>query len=238
MEPTTPTTTTAAMDSWVEPYVTGRLSPDDEERFEDYLLENPELARQVEDGLRLRRGMKRVATERTAVVLGGVVASRRRRPWIAAGVAAGLAVAASLVWFVPRIGDLERQLESVGSPRVGIPLVSLEATRSSPTAELPTLTLEGEPWVILTLEPSDSEGDFYLVHLERGAAAGTDEVSLWRSSPVATDALGRLVVTLPTDLLTTGPHGLRVEGIAGDGPAFPAGSFGFEVVRPGATGDP
>ena len=106
--------------------------------------------------------------------------------------------------------------------------MALEATRGA--TDLPTLALGDHPWFVFTLEPSHPDLDFYLVHLERGEAGGSEGDSLWRSSTVAADALGRITVTLPRDLLTPGPLHLRVEGIDGDGPAYPAGRFAFEVV--------
>lgn len=219
----------------IEPYVTGRLDADEAERFEDYLLEHPEVAQEVEDGLRLRRGLARVAAQDTAVAVGAaaVVAARRRSwaPWVLAGVAT-LGLAASWMWWMPRMGDLEQALAAARAPRAGTPVVTLEATRSTGDAVLPTLRLEqGQPWLVLLLEPTHPGSDFYLVHVEMGERSPGDPAgSLWRSSPTPTDPRGRLSVSLPADLLEAGPVTLRVEAIDGDGPARPAGRFAFELV--------
>lgn len=223
-------------EGWIEPYVTGRLDADDEERFELYMLEHPDLARRVEDGFRLRRGLAREAAQAAAsaaVLSAAAVQLRQRRwhgPWwLATGL--GLALFASLAWLLPRVANLEDSLAEVRNPRLGVPVVHLEATRSSAVDALPTLTLEGhQPRLILVVEPSQP-GDVYRVHLQDGSVqTKASSTSLWNSTPGPSDPQGRLTVSLPSDLLQPGSYSLRVEALDGDRPAIVAGTFAFEVV--------
>jgi hypothetical protein len=78
----------------IEQYVSGRMSEADARAFEEYCLENPEFARQVEFEQRLKAGITRVAQSNTAEF----VRSREPLRWqLAAGIAITL-LAGLLVW--------------------------------------------------------------------------------------------------------------------------------------------
>lgn len=194
----------------VEEYVTGRLAPEAEARFEELFLEHPELAAQVANAERLRSGLQALAIEEAVKAS---LASRlwqqiRRRPYftlapwmllLALAVPLGLQVRDNL--------ELRSRLDAVAKVQVNTPIFELGRFRSSALdAEPYLLSLAPEPeWIVLTLEAPPPERVSYRVTLR------SPEGQLrWQAEGLRPDALGRLVFTLPSNLLPPGDLVLTV----------------------------
>ncbi len=213
----------------IERYVTGRLSDDEAARFEEYFLEHPECAVQVQLAQRLQRGLEAVAARevvQTAVATS--MGSRFLRSRAAIFLPLLLVAVALLPLFLyQRIGQLEEDLAATQHPRVNTPIFELTAFRSAEINATPPhlLTLSAEPeWIVLALALSERELPAYDAEL-RSASKG----SLWQASDLRPDPLGRLVITVPSTLLPPGDYEFEVEGVTGTGTTVPAGRFAMRV---------
>jgi hypothetical protein len=85
-------------------YADGRLSEEERRGFEDRLLRDPELVRELEQSLRLREGLEELRAQGylgTALLGSGTARTRASRAWLPALAAAALAGVAVLLWVQP-----------------------------------------------------------------------------------------------------------------------------------------
>lgn len=234
----------------IERYVTGRLTADEEERFEEHYLDCPECLDRLEEADALRRGLARTAAEDAA--RSGPAAPARRRgglgslgglrgPRLAAAAVVAAALLAGLatptLLLQRRVGELETALDDALRPRAGTPVLRLGPERSTgggaPDAPPSRrLTLDGDGWAVLSLDaPRTADGraaGVFRVTLEGPAGQ-----SVWSDGSVVPDARGRVIVALPFRLLEPGVQTIRLEPdpTSGDSTGSPA-VYRFDVRRP------
>lgn len=227
-------------------YVAGRLSAEEEERFEEHYLHCHECQERLELAESLDRGLKQVAFEEMLVPAVAASAGRlaqrlRMRGWlVAAFLAAALLPAA---WLALEVGRLGRALDgaegTIAELRHGgdgpfEPLVvPLLASRSAAEGTAPehrvTLPAEARP-LLLTLDLGGVETGHYGRFRVTLLGPGGDR--RWQRSDLgADDYFEAVVVGLPAASLEEGDYRLRLEGLADAGDAAFLGEYGLRVVR-------
>lgn len=230
-------------------YVTGRLSAEEEERFEEHYLHCRECQERLELAGSLDRGLKQVALEEVLVPAMAAGAGRlagRRRPGMRGWLAAAALVAAILpaAWLALEVGRLGRaldgaegtiaELERGGEAPFEPLVVPLLASRSAAGESAPEhrVTLPAEPRpLLLTLDLGGVDAGAY----ERFRVSLLDSGGerRWQRSGLAADPyFGAVVVGLPASGLDVGDYRLRLEGLSDAGEAVVLGEFGLRVVRP------
>jgi len=212
-------------DDVVERYVAGKLTPDEEARFEEHYLDCPACIRAVEDAERLRRGLELVAAQELAArrtVLAAATALLRSRPGaLLTGLVLVLALLpASLAWRqAGRLGDeldaARNELADERRPRINTPVLTLEPFRAGePPVQRISLTDEPE-WIVVLVELGDAAEASYRATLVR-----SDGTSVWEADGLEPSYLGAVSLSLHSSSLPPGEHVLRLEG-ASDRHAFP-----------------
>lgn len=229
-------------------YVAGRLSADEEARFEEHYLHCRECQERLELAQSLDRGLKQVALEELMVPAmaagAGRVARRRRlgaRGWLlAAALAAALLPALWLAREVGRLGsaldgaegtiaELQRHAEAPFEPLV-VPLtVSRSAAGEASPDHRVTLSSERR-WVLLTLALGGAEaGEYERFGVELFGPGGERR---WQRTDLTADPhFEAVVVALPAAGLEAGDYRLRLEGVPAAGDADFLAEYGLRVVR-------
>ena len=222
----------------VEHYVAGKLSADDEARFEEHFLLCPTCVQAIRDAERLHRGLRTVAAEdavarRTAAVgaMAAVAALLRSR---SGALLATALVAAVLLPTTLLLGARQR------AARLGGELDSarheLSGTRQELAAAHQDLEGERRPRIntpILTLDPTrdgeqplqqislDPAGEWIVLAVELGegldetytATLGSaDGTVIWQSPGLVPSYRGTLSLSLHSSLLPPGHYTLSLEG--------------------------
>lgn len=212
-------------DDVVERYVAGKLTPEDEERFEEHFLDCPACVRAVEDAERLHRGLTLVAAEdlaaRRTVLAAAAALLRSRSGALLASLVLVLAILpAGLAWRqAGRLGDeldtARRELAGERRPRINTPVLTLEPFRAG-EAPVQEISLAPEPeWIVLLVELGDAAEASYRATLTR-----PDGTSVWEASGLLPSYLGEVSLSLHSSSLPPGECVLRLEGAA-DRHAFP-----------------
>lgn len=207
-------------DDVVERYVTGKLTPEDEERFEEHYVDCLECIRAVEDAERLHRGLTLMAAEDLAArrtVLAAAAALLRSRPGaLLAGLVLVIALLpAGLAWRqAGRLGDeldaARRELADEHRPRVNTPVLALEPVRAGePSVQEISLAPEPE-WIVLLVELGDDAEASYRATLTRA-----DGTSVWEASGLLPSYLGAVSLSLHSSSIPPGEYELRLEGATG-----------------------
>jgi hypothetical protein len=212
----------------VQRYLLGKLSPGEEERFEQHYLECDECLDQLRLAESLHRGLKAVAVqEMTGRAIGAAATLswwRRLGRWGRVSFVALILAAAAgpLVSLLPHAPQLT-------GPVTETQLVFLSPTRSGDPASGPvtriTRTAESK-YIVISLDLMYPEHDRHRVSLIKG-----DEGSLWQSGPVEPDEMGTLVVTVPAGFLQAGDYSFEVTAIPDDGEEIAVASFPFRIVE-------
>jgi hypothetical protein len=200
----------------VEHYVAGKLTADEEARFEEHYLDCPACTRAIEDAERLRRGLELVAAQDlTRQTIFATVARALRSP-LGALLAGLLLVAAllpaGLTW--RRVGRLDAELEGLRReladerrPRINTPVIALAATRAG-EQPLQRISLAAEPeWIVLAIELGDAAEPRYTAALT--TAAGT---VVWESPGLEPSYLGTVTLSLHSSLLPPSDYVLSLTG--------------------------
>ncbi|MCP4658045.1 MAG: zf-HC2 domain-containing protein, partial [bacterium] len=121
----------------VERYVAGKLSADDEARFEEHYLDCPACTQAIEDAERLHRGLAMVAAQDLVVrrsIFTAAVLRTGRGAMLAAALLVVLLLPAGLAW--QRAGRLDaelaaarRELADERRPRINTPILTLGPSR-------------------------------------------------------------------------------------------------------------
>jgi len=229
----------------VDRYLAGRLSPEDEARFEEHLFACADCLEQVEWGDALRRGLRAVAAEdaaRTSVARGlaslGLVAWLRSRGpaqrLALAGLAVAMAVLPAAFWWqraeLSRLREAPQHIAAssgaggLAGPMGDFQVISLGVVRgASDTVEIrPDPTKQA---ALLSLElPAVTAAQYRVTLLD---AAG--EIR-WRGDDLEPNLYETLLIALPSSFLKPGSYRITIEGRTATG-AEPAGEVAFRVVR-------
>ena len=196
----------------MQDYVVGRLSEDERREFEDRLLHDPELARELEQSLRMRAGLQQLRAQgyfaRVAFRRGSF---RFWQPALAAAALAGLAL---FLWVQRETGAapvLMASLEARSGADVA-PLVAAHFTfvtmrgDSTPDLDLPSAGL-----IEIRVEPPMSLTDHrYRVQLVRHSRDGSDE-PVGGLTGVRVSSDGYVHCFADASRLTAGSYLLRIQ---------------------------
>lgn len=216
---------------FVQRYVTGRLSPDEAARFEEYFLEHPDCAAEVQAAQRLQRGLTAVAAQeaiRTSLLISLWSRLLKSPSAMLVSVLALAVVITPLVLQTRRIGHLEESLEAAQQPQVNTPIFELSSFRSPDfdTAIPQLLTLSPDPErIVLALALPDAGQPTYRVALR-----DAQKSLVWEAAGLRPDPLGRLVMTLPSTLLPAGDYRISAAESSGDPDSAPVVHFALRVV--------
>ena len=206
----------------VEHYVAGKLTADEEIRFEKHYLECPACVGAVEDAERLRRGLELVATEalvtrRTIFVAAAHVLRSPQGALMASVLLVAALLPAGLAW--QRAGRLDAELDAARQeltderrPRINTPILALVATRAG-EQPLQRVSLALEPeWIMLAVELGDTAEPRYTAVL-----TANDGAVVWPLSPdTAADLVpsyrGTVTLSLLSSLLPPGRYVLSLRG--------------------------
>ena len=202
----------------IERYLHGRLTPQEEEAFEEAYLADPALLEEIQLAEKLRDGLRELPQSEH-----GAAPARRPR-WLeltgspryglAASLLAGLAVLASASLY------LENQTlkSGAGAPAAAgnvrlLPLVAVRGAGDPNVNAAP----RGEETTVLLLDAGFTDYDRYRAMLvRRNGAAGTE---LLRVDDLVPSYEGLLALGVPARLLEAGSYEVRLEGGRRDWPA-------------------
>jgi hypothetical protein len=199
----------------IERYLQGKLSPAEEEQFEEAYLADPELLSELKLAERLRDGMKDLSDELRAA------APKPRARWrqIAAspsyGIAASLVAAAALLtsgtllWQSSEFGGGASSFASVSRTRV-LPLVSVRGASNPNTVAAPA----ADEWTVLLVDAGLGDYDRYTATLLD--SSGRTLVSLDDLTPTPD---GSVALGFPGRALAPGSYEVRLAGSKRDWPA-------------------
>lgn len=196
----------------VERYLQGRLTPAEEEAFEEYYLSHPEIVEELEVTERLQDGIRHLDAARQLV--------RHNQPerpwWLRARVSPIFAAAASLLLAVSLVltGGLylqnsafRQELQTIAGierPRL-VPVLAVRGTEVNTIAQ----PAEGE-WTVLLLDAGFTEYTSYAVTVSRPEQPAP--VELWVQRDLMPGYEDLLAVGLPGHLLQPGDYDIRVTG--------------------------
>lgn len=215
-------------------YLVGRMSDEERRTFEDRLVRDPELVRELEQSLQLREGLLQLRTqgylERLAAGTrrGSLERPRERRllRWVPALAAAAIAAVALFLWVQPRAtspGILQASPETSAAGAVAA-LFTFVATRAR---SAPDLALPPRGLIELRAQPAShaTVARFRLTLLRE--EEGVPAASLGTLTGLALDTEGYVHGYVNVARLTPGSYRLRVEPAADAGGA--ADSFAFRL---------
>jgi hypothetical protein len=216
----------------VQNYLTGRLSDSDRRAFEEQLLKDAGLVRQLEESLRLREGFEVLREQK---FLGEPVHLRRRAPLLRFALASAAAMAIIAVYLgvqsvnrsPPLVASSVAALHARSSNALMVvehySFVALRAADTTPDLPLPaTGALE-----LRTLAPVAYAGRKFRVTLEEIRNQKTSRIGF--AEHLVPDADGFVVIYADASLLQPGDFELSV---AADGEAGkPAERFAFKLKR-------
>ncbi|MEM1261159.1 MAG: hypothetical protein AAGH76_02055 [Pseudomonadota bacterium] len=203
-------------DNWVERYLLGQLSDDEQSEFEQFFFTCPETQEDIETTQKLIDGfggnaLAALAKKHKVEVVAGTRASSGPKqgfnwPALAASVVAAVSLSVAFVNFKSNNAVAPQQVASLN-----VPIISLGITRSVAAAqlvELPTtpvqmvfsLDLGGEIDEHFALQLLDSAGDI-----------------VWQATPLIADQYGSVTFSLPPGLLQVGNFEFVAEPVDGNG---------------------
>jgi hypothetical protein len=223
-------TDSSKMSQQIEQYLQGRLSPSEEQAFEEAYLGDPDLLDQIMLTEKLQQGFKDSAPAPMAVAHSAKAWRFWNTPQYAA--AASVLFAASMLMSGLLYQD-NRSLRDAGSSVVAASpatrLVPLIAVRGQADFEL-AAPAAGE-WTVLLADPGFGDYDRFEASVSRQTPAGIEPV--WQSAGLKPGYEGLLAIGLPGRLLTAGDYELVIRGRMPDWPdtrsAENAGQFTFSV---------
>jgi len=196
----------------MQDFIVGRLSDAEQRAFEDRLVRESELARELEQSLRMREGLQRLRTQ--GYFANTAPRVRRSRVWIPALAAAACAGLALFLWLSHAIGPAPILVASLESRTPGnvSKLVAAHFTFVSMRgASAPDLVLPSAGLIEFRAVPSTREGtQRYRVVLVRQDQGGSAEpVSTLVGLAVSTD--GYLHCYADASRLAPGRYVLRIQ---------------------------
>jgi hypothetical protein len=191
----------------VERYLQGRLTPEEEQAFEEAYLADPRLLEEVQLAERLRAGFKDAAGADLAPQ------SPRRAAWLGFAGSPRYGIAASFVAAVALVtaGGLfveNQALEETGGSDAAhhtrvVPLIAVRGGRSTNVVAAPA----PDEWTVLLLDTGFADYDVFSAALLR---AGTDDEVLRLDDMIASD--GTVAFGMPGSALAPGDYEVRLLG--------------------------
>lgn len=199
-------------DSRMQDYIVGRLSDDERLAFEDRLLNDPALVRDLEHSLALREGLQQLRSQ--GYFTRATTRVRRLRLWLPALAAASLAGLALFLWgqreTVPS-GVLMTSLESGKGATAAASVTTRFTFVSMRGGSTPTLDLPPSGFIEIRAAPSArAPGAHYRVTLMRGdQGSSAQRVGALAALPLSAD--GYVHCFADASRLSAGNYVLRVE---------------------------
>jgi hypothetical protein len=201
----------------IERYLSGALTADEEQAFEEAYLGDSELLDQLQAAERLRDGMKGLDSAGDL---------RRSRPrWQQTFASPRYALAASLLLAVSLgfSSVLYRENRSLRSDQFSLDSMitqatAIEAVRGSAGAEI--TAPQPNEWRVLLLDGGTIAYDTYRATLARRGDEGAEQI--WSGADLTLQLDGRIWVGVPGRVLRPGTYEVRVEGRMND---WPSGRF-------------
>jgi hypothetical protein len=197
----------------VERYLTGTLTADEEQAFEEAYLGDSELLNKLQAAERLRDGLKQ------ADAAGRLALARRRAPWSDWLASPGYAAAASVLLavslgFSTVLYRENRDLREGGlsSGSVATRFVALEATRGAGAITIPQP--EQDEWTALLVDSGTVAYDTYRGTLTRND--GSESQDIWSRGDLVPELGGTIVIGVPGRALRPGSYEARLEGRMSD----------------------
>ena len=216
----------------MQDFIVGRLSDDEQRAFEDRLVRESALVRELEESLRMREGLRRLRTQGYLVEAASRV--RSSRIWIPALAAAACAGLAVFLWLSHVTGPAPILVASLESPASTNPLVAAHFTFVSMRgATTPDLGLPATGLIEFRAAPSTREGVHrYRVMLVREQEGGAAE-SVGALAGLAVSSDGYVHCYADASRLAPGRYALHLQpdtGAPGVAEVFPFN------LRAGGTG--
>lgn len=197
----------------VERYLTGRLTPAEEQAFEEAYLADPRLLEEVQLAERLREGLKEQAAA------DGGARAQRREGWLAVASSPRYGIAASFVAAVAVVAAGALYVQNQGLQSAGFStarhtrVLPLVAVRGGGDANVIAAPADDE-WTVLMLDTGFADYDVFSAELLR---ADSGEALLKLDGMSATD--GTVAFGIPGRVLSPGIYEVRLAGGRRDGPA-------------------
>jgi hypothetical protein len=208
-------------------YLMGKLSPEEEESFEQHYLECDECLDQLRLAESLHRGLKVVAVEEMAATAIGSAAAqswwRRLGRWRQMS----LVILVVIVAAIPLVRFDSGTPQLIG-PVTETALVLLSPTRAGDDSEPVTriTRVTDITYYTISLDLMYPEHEQYQIRLINSAGD-----SLWQSTPVQPDEMGALLLTVPASFLPAGDLYFEVSALLADGEEISVALFPFLVVE-------
>ena len=213
----------------VERYLQGRLTPAEEQAFEEAYLADPRLLEELELAERLREGLE----DQEAAA--GAPQAAQRRDWLALASSPRYGIAASFVAAVALVAAGALYVQNIRLEGGGfsaarhtrvLPLVAVRGAAAANAIAAPA----PDEWTVLVLDTGFADYDVFSASLLR---AESGEELLRLDDIVATD--GTVAFGLPGGALRPGRYEVRLEGGRRD---WPAGRALDELTRTPLTVGP
>jgi len=215
----------------IERYASGRLSPEETEAFEDYLVTHPEVLADVEAAEGLKAGLAELRQRgELGQLIGGTAG---RRSWLPAYALVASVVAAVALGVLGYVVITERaptgDLYSAPAPA---PLaVRLESARASGIPLANVIDIPSRPTMIeLRTDVSLFDAASFSVQLDRRTGSVTTPVLILKG--LTPDGSGDLAISLHSATLPAGDYVWTISGTTADGDRVDAGSIDFTVRSP------
>ena len=196
----------------VDRYLAGRLTAENEARFEEHLFACDACLAEVEAGDQMRRGLREVvAQDAAAVTTAGWLAWWRRRSMVARSALTTLALLVALaplvaLWSASEGGGPAAPNE----PTADLLVVTLGVVRDG-GGSVPTVRTDREHDTLLfSLELPEVSSASYRVVLSDGTGA-----VLWRAESIEPSLYDSLLIAVPSSFLVPGTYRIEIGGSEG-----------------------
>lgn len=187
-------------------YLTGKLTPEEVDQFEDRLIWCEQTRQELEVTERLRQGVIDSSSTSEPAKSSSLFASPR------------YAMAATLLmaFFAGTTGVLYYKQDLVTGPPQKTSVFSLIATRANPLGEPVNILSAGESseWNVLLIDPGPGQYENYRVTLFREVGEPLGRV--WQIDNLQPSFQGRLSIGVPGRQLTAGNYRAELEGLASE----------------------
>lgn len=231
----------------VDRYLMGKLTQDEEQRFEEHYLDCPRCQEQLKQAALFRQSLKNVVDQKGLATARGDSNTRVKNPgkapWFLAAAAvmvallsAGLFVKQRHAW-EERFGKQQASLDALTgaltrleAPRINPPHLVLEASRQVITEEATPphriALSEGDDWFDLTLKGAFQGFPEYRLHLDRASGE-----RVWQRDGVTPNSEGKIGLSFPATLFPTdGNFALTLEARS-NGRFVHHSTFSFHIAH-------